>query len=299
MVQGNVDGSAGPRSMGYARSVTVNHMSETVMLMARARTGIDPMPDFVLWPENSSDMDPTDDSDTAYVINAAAQLAGMPIMVGAVMDGPGDDQRQTSALWWVPDQGIEARYDKRNAVPFGEFTPMRSLMFKLFPQTEEVGKQTVPGTKPGVLHVTLPDGRELAIGDTICYELAFDSTVYDLVRDGGQIITVQSNNASYTGTFQPRQQFQITRVRAMETQREIVVATTSSFSGLIDAKGRVVDQTQESTAWAQTYQVPQRSGVSWGVRVGPWFECVAAGVGCLAMIAGIVVGARRRGNHGH
>ena len=299
MVQGNVDGSAGPRAMGYARSVTANHVSETVMLMARARTGVDPMPDFVLWPENSSDMDPTQDATTADIIDAAAQLAGRPILVGAVMAGPGPNDRQTSALWWVPGQGIEARYDKRNAVPFGEFTPMQSLMFKLFPETKEVGKQTVPGTKPGVLHVTLPDGRPLAIGDIICYELAFDSTVYDTVRDGGQLITVQSNNATYTGTFQPRQQFAITRVRAMEMGRDIVVSTTSSFSGMIDAKGRVLDQTQESTAAAQTYQVPEQSGVTWGVRIGPWFERVASAIGCLAMIAGLIVAIRRREHTQH
>ena len=299
IVQGNVDGTAGPRAMGYARSVTANHVSETVMLMARARTGLDPMPDFVLWPENSTDMDPTQDETTAFVINAAAQLAGRPVLVGAVMAGPGPNDRQTSALWWVPDKGIQGRYDKQNAVPFGEYTPLQPLMFKFFPETREVGKQTVPGTKPGVLHVTLADGRPLAIGDIICYELAFDKTVYETVRDGGQLITVQSNNATYTGTFQPRQQFQITRVRAMEMQRDIVVATTSSFSGLIDAKGHVLDQTQEGTATAQTYQVPERTGVSWGVRVDPWFELAGAIVGCLAMVAGIVAAARHRGAGAH
>ena len=50
MVQGNVDGTAGSEAMGYARSVTNNHLSETIMLMAKARVGLTPTPEFVLWP---------------------------------------------------------------------------------------------------------------------------------------------------------------------------------------------------------------------------------------------------------
>jgi apolipoprotein N-acyltransferase len=208
------------------------------------------------------------------------------------MYGPGEGERQTSAIWWEPGVGITARTDKRNAVPFGEFTPLRSVIQKLFPVTQQVGRQTVEGTEPGVLHVTVA-GRELAIGNIICYELAFDETVYDTVRYGAQVITVQSNNASYTGTFQPRQQFQITRVRAMELRREIVVSTTSSFSGLINAEGRVLDKTEEGTAAAQTYTVPVRAGVTLGVRVGPWLELACAALGALSGLAGAV--GRRRG----
>jgi apolipoprotein N-acyltransferase len=85
----------------------------------------------------------------------------------------------------------------------------------------------------------------------------------------------------------------------MEMGRDIVVSTTSSFSGMIDAKGRVLDETQEGTAAAQTYQVPEQSGITWGVRIGPWFERIAAIIGCLAMIAGLVAGARRSKRASH
>ena len=49
---------------------------------------------------------------------------------------------------------------------------------------------------------------------------------------------VQSNNATYGGTGQIEQQFAITRARAMESRREIAVATTNSVSGFIDAMDR-------------------------------------------------------------
>lgn len=298
MVQGNVDG-VGIGGMGRARSVTNNHFSETVDLMARARTGAVPQPDFLLWPENSTDIDPTLDFQTRQVVSAASQIAGVPILVGAVMEGPGPDERQTTALWWNPDQTITARYDKRNLVPFGEYIPFRDQLLPIIPLLELVGSQSVPGTRPGVLEGRLGDGRVVRVGDVICFELAYDQTVRDAV-DGSEVLVVQSNNATYHGTAQIHQQFAITRARAMEARREIVVATTNSVSGLIDRDGRVIEQTSEMTAASNSYTVPRRSALTPAVRLGGAVDLVIGGGAVLALLAAIGTGlaARRRGRDG-
>ncbi|MEL4356792.1 MULTISPECIES: apolipoprotein N-acyltransferase [unclassified Luteococcus] len=283
MVQGNVDGSAGPHAMGYARSVTDNHVSQTVTLMARARAGLDPTPDFVLWPENSTDVDPTKDAQTAGLVQRASRIAGLPILVGAVMEGPGVDERQTSALWWSTDGEVQARYDKRNLVPFGEWIPLRRQLLPILPVLSQVGAQSIPGSTPGTLHVVLPDGSPLVIGDVVCFELAWDSTVHDTVSHGAQVLVVQSNNGTYTGTAQPQQQFAITRARAMELRREIVVSTTNSLSGLVHPDGSVTGLTREGTADARTFTVPRRDGVTPAVRTGPAVELAASGLAALTI----------------
>ena len=61
----------------------------------------------------------------------------------------------------------------------------------------------------GVLDVALTDGTPLRVGDVICFELAYDDTVYQAVR-GSEVLVVQSNNATYRGTAQIVQQFAIT-----------------------------------------------------------------------------------------
>jgi apolipoprotein N-acyltransferase len=294
IVQGNIPGR-GIEAMGRARSVTNNHLSETVALMTRARLGQVAEPDFLLWPENSTDIDPTRDPMTRQTVDAAADIAERPILVGAVMQGPGEDERQTSALWWEPGRGPVARYDKRNLVPFGEWIPFRDRLLPVVPILAQVGAQSVPGTRPGVLNVELA-GQRLAVGDVICFELAYDQTVYEAVR-GSEVLMVQSNNATYGGTGQIEQQFAITRARAMEARREVAVATTNSVSGLIDRDGTVVQRTAEFTAASMVVRMPRRSELTPAIRVAPWLDRGLAAVGLGCCVAGFVL-RRRPGSAG-
>jgi len=294
VVQGNTDVSAGPLSIGDARTITAMHLGETISALATWRADGDASPDMILWPENSSDMDPTQDSITNALITQASNLAGVPMLVGVISMGPGPGERQTTALWWQPGIGPVARLDKHNLAPFGEFVPMYGFFTKLFPISREVGLQSVPGEGPRVMHVTLGDGTPLTVGNVICYELAYDSTVYSTVENGAQLMTVQSSNESMSGTTQPAQQFAITRVRAMETRREIVVATTQSLSGLIDAHGRVLDVTQEGQPAFRLYDVALGSGVTPGVRLGPWLDDGIAALAALCVLAGFAAAAQTR-----
>jgi len=284
IVQGNVPGR-GIEAMGRARSVTDNHLSETVNLMTRSRLGLVPAPDFLLWPENSTDIDPLRDAVTNQVVQSATEVAGLPILVGAVTEGPGADERQTSALWWDPQRGVLARYDKRNLVPFGEWIPFRDQLLPVVPILRQVGAQGVPGTEPGVL--TVPVGqREIRLGDVICFELAYDATVYETFTRGAQVSLVQSNNATYGGTGQIEQQFAITRARAMESRREIAVATTNSVSGFIDRDGHVVSRTYEFTAASRVVTMPMRSSITPAGVVAPWLGRGLAALGLLACFLG-------------
>jgi apolipoprotein N-acyltransferase len=291
IVQGNIPGR-GIEAMGRARSVTNNHLSETIRLMTKARLGEIPEPDFLLWPENSTDIDPTVDPLTRLTVQAAADVADRPILVGAVMEGPGFDERQTAALWWDPDRGVLARYNKQNLVPFGEWIPFRAQLLPLIPLLQQVGAQSVPGTRPGVLDVAV-GGRPIKIGDVICFELAYDQTIYRSLRGGAQILMVQSNNATYGGTGQIEQQFAITRARAMESRREIAVATTNSVSGFITRDGAVATRTQEFTAQSMVVEMPLRSTLTPAIRVAPWLERGLALVAVLACLTVVVSGTWR------
>ena len=56
------------------------------------RAGSAPQPQFVIWPEDSSDIDPLLNVDAGQEIQAAAQAIGAPILVGTVLDAGGPMQ---------------------------------------------------------------------------------------------------------------------------------------------------------------------------------------------------------------
>lgn len=296
VVQGNINGVDPREPFGRARTVTLNHLSETVTLMARARSGELPVPDLVLWPENSTDVDPTLDTQTQRIVNTASEIAGRPLLVGAVLEGPGKDERMTGGLLWQPDGSISARYYKRNLVPFGEYIPYRNALLPRFPILDLTGAQSVAGKEPGAIPATLADGRRLMVGDVICFELAWDATVYDAVRHGAGVLLVQSNNASYGGTGQIPQQWTMTRVRAMETGRDIAVATTNSYSGVVRADGTAVTRSNEFESWSTSQKLAIRDGLTPAMTWAPRCEVLGAAIGWAGMAAGaaMAIAARRR-----
>lgn len=270
VVQGNVNRDL-HGTAAYASSVTHNMLSETIFLMASNRaTGATPL-DFVLWPENATDRDPLTQPETRRLVEASVALAGVPIFVGAIMDGPdAATQRQTTGIWWDPDSGPGDRYDKRNLVPFGEYIPFRDVLLPRLPILQQIGRQSVAGTGPGVLAGPTEQYRHLLVGDVICFELAYDDTVYDTVRAQADVIVSQSNTNTYGGTFEVYQQLAINRVRAMELGREMVVATLNSVSGMVDATGALRDPTAEFTAAHRSFTVPLRTNVNLAVVLSPW-----------------------------
>ena len=290
VVQGNVPGS-GITALGPIYTVENNHLAETIILAAKVRTGQDSSPDFVVWPENSTATDPNTDRRTQTIIDRAVDIVQAPIFVGAITSGPGEDERQTVGLWWTRD-GVTDTYAKRNLVPFGEWVPFKTVMVRLVPELAYVGAQSVPGTTPGVVTADV-GGEPLRVGDLICFEVAYDSTVDDMLRGdattpGAQVVVVQTSNAMFTGTDQMAQQDAITRIRAMEARREILVATTNSLAGLIDSHGRIVYEAHLGTSDAQVFTVPTRTALTPAVRLRGLIDLVSILLP-LAGAAGMVI----------
>ncbi|GAB3821758.1 apolipoprotein N-acyltransferase [Tessaracoccus terricola] len=294
VVQGNVN-RAEKGTGTYARSVTANHLSETVRLLAENRArGAEPL-DFIVWPENATDIDPLRDATTRQQIETAVRLAGVPIFVGAVMDGPEPDSRQTSSLWWHPETGPGDRYDKRNLVPFGEWIPFRDFLLPRLPILEQIGRQSIPGDGPGVVDAPTAAFQYLRVGTIICFELAWDSTSFDTIRADAQVLVSQSNTNTYAGTFEVPQQTALNRIRALETGREIIVSTINGVSGLVDVDGVLHESTSELTSANRTFTVPLRTNVNLAVTIGPWLAIVVSATALGATLYAVATrGGRRR-----
>lgn len=288
-VQGGVraDGIYG---IGEPRTTTFAHARAVDDLMRRVEAGEVPRPDFVVAPENTTDMDPAYDPTTRTLVDGMVARAGVPVLVGTPLVGPREDTRRTTATWWTAS-GPGVFYDKRHLVPMGEWIPFRDFFLPLVPDLAYVGAQTLPGTVPGALPVTLGDGRTTTIGVAICYDVAYADSFARAVDAGAQLLVVQSNNAMFAPSPQLRQQFDITRARAAEVGRPILVVTVSGTSGLIDARGRTVWVAPEGVAAGGVERLDLLTGRTPYVAGGWLFEPLVAWGTALGLI-GVLLGSR-------
>ncbi|MGZ4494514.1 MAG: apolipoprotein N-acyltransferase [Nocardioides sp.] len=291
-VQGNVPGK-GLEAFARRRVVLDNHVHATLQLADRIATGKGRRPDLVVWPENSSDIDPYTDPGAHAEIAAAARAVGVPLLMGAVVGDRADQGWRNRAIVWSGRGVSGATYDKIHPVPFGEYIPLRSVLAPRIPELRQIPSDMVPGHRAGVLRV-----GPARLGVLMCFEVAYDGLVHDVVRDGAGIIVVPTNNATYTGTGQIEQQFAMSRLRAIETGRAVVVASTNGISGIIGPDGRVIDRAQERATRVLEASVPVRSGLTPAVRFGGWVQLGLAAISFVWLTGALLVGYRRRSRPG-
>ncbi|WP_280696849.1 apolipoprotein N-acyltransferase [Kitasatospora sp. GP82] len=292
VVQGNVP-HPGMDFLGRPFMVLDNHASATERLAADVAAGKADRPDVVIWPENSSDLNPFAVPEAYQRIDQAVKAIGVPTLVGTLVDGPDDQHVQNEGIVWDPKTGPGDFYTKQHPVPFGEYVPFRAELSKVITRLQRVARDFYPGTHDGVLQL-----GPARIGDVICFEVAYDEIVRDTVNDGGRVLVVQTNNATYAESGQPDQQLAMSRLRAVEHGRAVLIAATSGISAIIAPDGSVVSRTQELTPAELNAVVPLRDARTVADRVGAapeWALSIAGLLACGAVAAG---GVRRRRSGG-
>jgi apolipoprotein N-acyltransferase len=295
VVQGNVP-RTGLDAFGQRAAVLDNHVAATQALATKIATGADPAPVLVVWPENSTDIDPFADPAAAQAIQGAVDAIGAPTLVGAVINNPADAHTvlNTGIVWAPASNGTPGgpgeRYVKRHPVPFGEYVPYRAFLTRWISELDRIPEDFAAGSKPGLL--TLGPVR---IGDVICFEVAYDSITHDVAAGDPQLLVVQTNNATYGRTGQPDQQLAMSRLRAVETGRTVLVAATSGFSAVIAPDGRLVASSVEFERWVYDGPVTLRTGSTLATRAGSWPGTILGTLG-LAAVALAIIRRRRERN---
>ncbi|MGQ0575834.1 MAG: apolipoprotein N-acyltransferase [Pseudonocardia sp.] len=283
-VQGNVP-RLGLDFNAQRRAVLDNHVRTTEQLAADVAAGHVPKPDLVIWPENASDIDPLRNPDAAAEIDAAARAVGVPVLLGTVLRNPDGRTAANATLVWEAGRGVTDRTDKRRVQPFGEYIPYRAF-FRLFSDFADRAGYFVPGAGAGVV-----DMAGVTVGVVICWEVAFDDLVADSVAAGATLLAVPSNNATFGLSEMTYQQLAMSRVRAVEHDRAVVVATTSGVSAVVAPDGSVVARTGQFTPGSLVERVPLRSTTTLAASARSVPEWVLAGTGLVMIGLGFRRGA--------
>ena len=182
--------------------------------------------DLIVWPEDVVDGKPTDKEFSQYF----AALKGQNLVIG---NSPFVDKSPENLSTFIDRSGeIRSIYNKRSLVPFGEYVPFRSLVRKLNSHVDEVIDYR-PGDRTVVHDV---DGNTFS--SLICFEIV-DTHVVKSAAQKSTFILAQTNTSTFLGTYESAQQFDITRMRAIEYSRPILSVSTVGYTAFIDNNGRV------------------------------------------------------------
>ena len=249
MIQGNVP-KLGLDFNSRAKEVFFNHVKETDIAIMENRKV-----DFILWPENSVDVDPFRNPEVFEALNSYK----VPLIIGAIV-GRDNDILNTSILWTKESQNV---YIKQHLTPFGEYIPLRSLASKISPFVDDV-RDFSPGNESTIFTVD-----KAKIAPVICYEL-LDDQILEKAAKSSNLLAVQTNSATFGDSAQSAQQLQITRIRAIEHSRNILSVSTTGYSAVIDYNGKVLQKSDMGAAQHLYAEIGLISSVSPRDRYGDW-----------------------------
>lgn len=243
----------------------------------------------VFWPENASDVNPFVDAEAEALVGAAVRGVDTPLLVGTLTrDEVG--ARNTMVVF-DPETGPGERHDKRFLQPFGEYMPMRDF-FRNFSDLVDLAGDFKPGDDNGVVHM-----GGIPVGVATCYEVAEDEAYRMAVRGGAQILSTPTNNATFGFTDMTYQQLAMSRMRAIETDRAVVVVATSGVSAIVHPDGHVSQQTEIFEPAHLLETLPLRTGTTPAVRFGQVLEWLLVAAGAALMLAAAV--SARRSQRGY
>ena len=227
LVQGNVDQA---EKWDPARASSI--FEEYLRLTQQA---IDEGARLILWPESSTPFGFDQDPAGADRVRALARASGASILLGSNQVEAGPPERWYNAAYLVgPDGAVGGIYRKIHLVPFGEYVPLKRLLFFAAPLVQAVSDFS-PGSEAVVFQV---GGHRFSTA--ICYEIVYPALVRRFVSGGSELLTTITNDAWFGRSSAPYQHFEQASMRAIEEGRYLARAANTGVSGIVDPYGRVL-----------------------------------------------------------
>ena len=204
-------------------------------------------PDIIIWPETATPFyfggfgdngRLTQDLKNFVKMNKVPLLTGSPTYEVK----PQRTVILKNSVFLLANNGeVDAVYHKLHLVPFGEYVPLKSVLFFVEKMVQAIGD--FQAGKDYTVMTAHPHGQEGAIkfSTVICYEIVFPDLVRRFVDRGANVLTTITNDAWFGRTGAPYQHFSMAVFRAVENRVPVARAANTGISGFIDAKGRILE----------------------------------------------------------
>lgn len=230
--------------------------------------------DIIVWPEAAV---PTWYHEVAanYLADLAAIGAerGSELIIGIPYFDPASYRAYNSIISVGREPGV---YHKRHLVPFGEYVPLRDLLGRAL----DILGAPMSDFAAGVEVRPLRAAGHL-IGASICYEAVFGPEIAEALPAAELLVNI-SNDAWFGDSLAPHQHLQMVRMRALETGRDVMRATNTGITAMIDHRGRIVARAPQFEESTLATQAQPRRGATPYVR---WLDGPVLGLLALTLAA--------------
>jgi apolipoprotein N-acyltransferase len=231
LVQGNID-----QSIKWDESFQL----ETLKIYQRlSMKAAEHQPDLMIWPETATPFFFQEAKEYQPIVLEIPEKTNSYLLFGTPFYKieQGKINYYNSALLVSPAKELIGRYDKIHLVPFGEYIPLKKILFFI---ESSIG-EGIGNFKSGkdIINLSFPRGK---FGVLICFEIIFPDLCRRFVKKGGDFLVTITNDAWFGRTSAPYQHLSIATFRAVENRVFIARAANTGISAFIDPKGKIVKQ---------------------------------------------------------
>jgi apolipoprotein N-acyltransferase len=236
-------------------------------------------PDLVVWPETATPFFfQADPKNSETLVQEMGKLK-KPLLFGSPAYRRKEDQlRLYNRAYLLNNLGqVAGYYDKIHLVPFGEYVPLKRILFFVDKLVQAAGDFA---SGDGAVVLELPPAR---IGVLICYEGIFPKLSRDLVGAGANLLINITNDAWYGRTSAPYQHLSMAAIRTVENRVPMARCANTGISAFIDAQGRIHQPTGLFEDATIVGTVKLGHGKTIYRRYGDWFAWSCLGVTALVL----------------
>lgn len=163
------------------------------------------------------------------------------------------------------EKPVVATYDKHHLVPFGEYLPLKGVLMRLgLSQLAPVADGFTPGSGPTVL-----EAAGIRFSPLICYEDIFPRRLYPS-GERPDLLVVVTNDAWFGDNAGPRQHFDISRMRVIESGLPMARSANTGISAVFDSRGRALETVPLYEVGVISHYLPPASSPTLYQRIGEW-----------------------------
>jgi len=304
LVQGNIDQGI-KWNKGY-QDETINIYGQ----LSKAAVEETAKLDVLIWPETAAPFYFQSNRSLKKKIVDISGSLNIPILFGSpAYKYEGEKVKYLNSAFLIAPRSeneVEtlARYDKVHLVPFGEYVPLKKILFFVNKITEGIGDFSAgDNTNPLDLkasNVTSTaflqaagyapemDPAVASFGTLICYEAIFPDLVRRFVKNGANILVNITNDAWYGRSSAPYQHLSAAVFRAVENGTYMLRAANTGVTAIINPLGYIEKSTRIFTRGFVTGKVALRERMTLYTIYGDVFTIIVSIITVLMMIYSVI-----------